>query len=133
MKICVACEESSVIDKKYENFCRFHWDCLQHELMIRLRAVAEFGQYHKDNRGPNFLAIYYTGENTLGFGLYLPRTPLQAMSYAFRIAQRNSWLLLRVDIQKTLTDIYVSEDYQKYMPYSKLKPMPYDDNMWTKL
>jgi hypothetical protein len=94
-----------------------------------LDAVRDHGVYHRDYRGPNFLATYATGpkpENSLGYGLFLSRTPREAMSEALRIARRNDWTLLRLDIQKTLTDIYVSPNFTKYFVHSKLDPLPYN-------
>ena len=103
--------------------------------MIRLNAIKEHGQYHKDNRGPNFFAIFWTGEYTFGCGLYVSTSPREAMNEALRTAVRNNWNLLRLDVQggadhrlygPTCTDIYVSEEYTKYMPYSDKGFLSYD-------
>jgi hypothetical protein len=130
---CTVCGVPAVISRKYSDMCQFCWDCLRHELMIRLNAIRDFGAYHKDNRGPNFFAIYWTGKWTLGYGLYVPTSPREAMNEALRTAVRNGWHLLRVDTQKTLTDIFVSEDYTKYMTYSQLAPLPYDATQFGEL
>ena len=122
---CTVCGEPAVVSRKYDSMCQFCWDCLRHELMIRLNAIRDFGQYHMDNRGPNFFAVFWTGDHTLGWGLYVPTSPMEAMNEGLRTAVRNGWHLLRIDIQKTLTDIYVSDDYAKYMNH-RLAPLPYD-------
>lgn len=124
--ICTFCGEAGTIQGRYSDACQFCWDCLHHELKLTLDAIRDFGQYHHGNRGPRFYAIYWTGTVTLGYGLYLPHFPHEAMGEALRTGARNNWRLLRVDIQKTLTDIYISEDYSKYMVYSHLKPLLYD-------
>jgi hypothetical protein len=122
--ICVACGEPAIIKRSVSDMCQFCWDCLSHELKIRLDAIRDFGQYHHGNCGPNFFCVYYTGEYTLGRGLYLPRTAEEAMGEAHRIGVRNNWLLLQVNKQKTLKDIFVSPHYTKYMG-GTLQPLPY--------
>lgn len=57
----------------------------------------------------------------LGYGLHLPSTSRQAMDEARRTAERNDWKLLRVDFQRTLTDIFVSDDYGKYFPTARAR------------
>jgi hypothetical protein len=37
---------------------------------------------------------------------------------ALRVSWRNGWKLLRVDYQRTLEDIFVSEDYEDFFPYT---------------
>jgi hypothetical protein len=79
MTSCTVCGcATAVIFRKHSDYCQFCWDSLQHELMIRRRAIRDFGEYHKDNRGPRFNAVFYTGEYTLSYGLYLPRTDEEA-------------------------------------------------------
>jgi hypothetical protein len=132
---CTVCGAPAVVRRRYSDMCRFHHDCLQHELMICLRAIKQFGEHHKDNRGPNFFAIFWTGEYTLGYGPYVSVSPREAMNEALRTAVRNNWRLLRLDVQgganhrlygQTCTDIFVSEDYTKYMQYASKEFLPYD-------
>src|ERR1017187_2199855 len=123
---CTVCGEPAVISRRYSDMCQSCWDSLCHEHMIMVNSVRDFGPHHKDNHGPNFFAVYYTGEHTLGCGIYVPREPREAMAEARRTATRNGWRLLRVDNQKTLIDIFVSEEYSKYMKH-KLKPLPFDE------
>jgi hypothetical protein len=125
--------------------------------MIILSAIRDFGQYHKDNCGPNFGCTFYgwlkgdkehgpqyagPGYSTLGYGLYLSQTPKEAMEAALRIAIRNNWSLLRLDVQGgadhrqygySCTDIFVSENYSKYMTYSRKPPLPYDEVRFGKV
>ena len=123
---CTVCGEPAVVSHRYEDLCQFCWDCLQHELMIVVNSVRDFGPHHKDNHGSNFFAVFYTGEHTLGYPLRLPREPKDAMTEALRIATRNGWRLLRVDNQGTLIDIFVSEEYGRYFHHA-LKPLPFDE------
>lgn len=125
---CVSCGEvPAVVARSHYELCQFCYDCLRHELKTRFDAIRDFGEHHHGNCGPHFLGIFWTGETTLGCGLYLSRTPRQAMAEGLRTAAHNSWTLLRLDIQKTLTDIYVAPEYSKYMTYSRKDPMPYDE------
>lgn len=133
--LCTVCGDPAVVvQKKYEDMCQPCWDSLRHELKIRLDAIREFGQYHHGNCGPTFGCTFYTGETTLGYGLYVSRTPQQAMTEACRAATRNNWKLLRLDIQgganrlygQSCTNIFVSDEFGKYMKYSDLGPLSYD-------
>lgn len=147
---CCVCGVPAVVSKRYEDYCQFHLDCLRHELKIRWDAIKAFGQYHHGNCGPNFGVTFYgylhsekehgpqytgAGYWTHGYGLYCSNFPHEAMTEALRLAKRNDWKLLRLDVQggaerrlglRTCTNIYISEEYQKYMEYSDLQPLPYD-------
>ena len=146
--ICAACGEPATVSRKYEDFCQFHWESLQHEIQIQRDAIRDLGPYNKFV-GPTFGVTYYgwlkgdkehgpqyagPGFSTLGFGLHLSRTPQQAMEEATRIAKRNDWKLLRLDVQANApriyvhicTNIFVSYEYTKYMAYSRLEPLAYD-------
>lgn len=125
--ICTACGcQGAVKSRKHDDWCQFCWDCLQHELRIVLDSIRDLGQYNKFNRGPGYFAIYYTGDHTLGLGFWLATTPAEAMATARRMEQRNNWKLLRVDVQRTLKDIFVSPEYGKYMPGTNLKPVAFN-------
>ena len=150
MATCYVCGDPATVVKRYEDFCQFHWDCLQHERMIVLRAIAQFGQYCRDNRGPRFGTTYYgylhsekehgpqytgAGNTTHGGGLLLAYTPKEAMEQSLRLCKRNGWILLRLDVQgaadhrlygPTCTNLFVSPDYTKYMEYTDTPPLPYD-------
>jgi len=147
--ICTACGEPAVISKRYEDMCQFHWDCTRHEVKIRLDAIRDFGQYHHGNCGPNFGVTYYgymqgsqyamAGYSTLSYGLLASNYPREAMDEARRIAARNGWKLLKLDVQggverrlglRTCANLYVSEEYQTYMKYSDLKPLAYDEGKY---
>jgi hypothetical protein len=120
---CTNCGDLDVvIIRSCSELCQFCLDCLRHELKISTDAVRDFGSY----AGPKFFAIYYTGEHTLGYPLYLPRTPQEAMRSAIWLAMHNGWKLIRLDVQKTLTDIFVSSDYHEYMEFSRKQALPYD-------
>ena len=147
--ICAVCGESAVVRRRYEDLCRFHYDCLYHEIEIILDAIRDFGPYGRET-GPTYGLIFYgymkgdrdkgpqyaaAGYSTLGWGLHLARTPQEAMTEAMRIAKRNNWKLLRLDVQagaarltgmQICTNLFVSEEYAKYMKYSDLGPLPYD-------
>lgn len=135
---CVSCEEPAVVQKLYHVFCQFCWDCLWHEIRIRRDAFRDFGQYY----GGNFGVTYYTGEHTLGEVLYLARTPKEAMVEALKTAAMNNWILLRLDVQgaserrlgmRSCTDIFVSSKFRKYMEYSDLAALPYDEEKYGRL
>lgn len=134
---CTGCGEApGVVPRRHVELCQFCYDCLRHELKIRLDAIRDHGIYDKDNRPPNFGVTYATGprqKDCLRYGLYLSRTPRQAMEEALRIAQRNTWLLLYLDIQKTLTRIFVSPYSTQYLIHSKLAPLPYDEDRYGAL
>jgi hypothetical protein len=146
--LCCVCGELAQVRSRYEDMCQFHWDCLKHELKIRLDAIRDFGPYNKDN-GPTYgLTVYgychgdrdkgpkyaEAGYTTLGLGLYVSRTPQEAMTEALRMSRRNGWTLLRLDTQNTAprrygqscTDIFVSPLFATYMKYSDLRPLDYD-------
>lgn len=120
--MCTVCGDGlAVIVHRNSDMCQFCWDYLSRLLNKRSEAIRMFGQYHRENRGPRHLAIFWTGEHTLGYGLYVPETPEAAMKEARQTATRNNWKLLRVDIQETLADIFVSDEYGEYFPYSDKK------------
>jgi hypothetical protein len=134
---CNCCGAPAVLSRMYEDFCQFCWDYLCHELKISLDYIA-IGRYS----GPNFGMTYYTGESTLGYTSYVSRTQQEAINESLRIAIRNKWVLLRLDIQAgsekrlrqpSCTNIYVSGDYSKYMKYSELKPLPYDSTKYGQI
>jgi hypothetical protein len=148
--ICSFCGEPAVKSRKFEDFCQFHYDCEIHELKIILDSIRDLGQHNRYNVGPTFGTTYYgwmpgqdgvgayklePGHTTLGYHTFLARTPKEAMEQAFRVADRNSWILLRLDVQgggtrytgmQSCTDIFVSQLFTKYMPYSDLRPLAYD-------
>jgi hypothetical protein len=139
---CDSCGEPSVVNFSHHVFCQFCWDYLRHELKIRLDGIRDFGQYHHSNCGPNFGMTYWTGSTTLGDFTYVSRTPQEAMNEALRVAVRKGWTLLRLDVQggserrlgmRSCTNIYVSEDFKKYMEYSKRNPLPYDVTRYGRL
>jgi hypothetical protein len=153
---CCVCGQTAVVFHRHEDFCQFHWDCLRHELKIILDAIRDYGQYVKET-GPQFGVTYYgyipgdpenrpkyakAGVTTLGYGLYVSKYPKEAMEEAMRIAARNNWKLLRLDVQggasnrlglQTCTNIFVSPDFQKYMEYSDLGAMCYDERKWGRI
>lgn len=140
--VCTVCGELAIVRSKYEDMCRFHWDCLTHELRIRLDTIRDFGPYGKDN-GPTYGLTFYgycrgdenkapkytkAGLSTIGMGLYVSRTPQEAMIEALRMAVRNNMRLLRLDTQNTVpslpglwrrgrscVDIFRDPLYDKYM------------------
>lgn len=139
--ICCVCEAPAVVGTRYEDFCQFHWDCLQHERKIRDDAFRDFGEGYYI--GPQFGCTFYgylhsekkPESSTLGYCLYISYTPKEAMMEALRIAARNDWKLLRLDVQaaaenrlrlNSCTNLYVSPEYTTYMTYSNLPPLPYD-------
>ncbi len=150
-KICMTCGEPAVHSRRYEDFCQFHWDCLCHELKIRLDAIRDFGPYNKDN-GPTYGMTFFGychgdtnrndkgGMSTIGMGLYVSRTPQEAMIEALRMAVRNNMRLLRLDTQNTVpsipglwragyscVDIFRDPLYDKYMHYTDKGPLPFDE------
>lgn len=148
-KTCCVCGDRAVVTRLYEDMCQFHWDCQWHELKIILDAIRDFGPYGRET-GPQFGCTFYgwlhgdpekrpkyakAGYSTLGYGLHVSMYPNEAMNEALRIAKRNNWILLRLDVQagashrlrlRTCTDIFVSEKFQKYMNYSEKISLPYD-------
>jgi hypothetical protein len=126
-KFCSLCGAPEVVEHRVrEDFCGRCWQLL----VSLLDARKAYSEKHGPNFAPRttteydlfssrFLAIYFTGNTTLGFSLMLVDTPRGAMAYAMRVAERNCWKLLRVDSQDTLTDIFRDEDYIKYFPASQ--------------
>lgn len=124
MNKCTGCgNATATIEKLYCELCPSCWDVLVRELQA----------CRVNHQGPRFLAIFYTGESTLGYGLYISETPRGAMNESRRLAERNGWQLLRVDIQNTMTDIYVSQDHTRYMPHSIKNPLSYDETKYGTL
>jgi len=127
-RYCTGCGIDDVVTARNSGhrLCQFCWDCLQHELKLRVGCV-EVGGPHQSGSGPRYLASFYNGKYTYGVGLYLAHTPAEAMAEAWRSANQNNWRLLRVDIQSSLTDIYRAHDFHCYFPGStKLTDVPYD-------
>lgn len=152
--ICTTCGEPATHSRHYEDFCQFHWDCLKHELQIRLDCIRDFGPYGKDN-GPTYGATFYgwTHGNpergmkpkfsTIGMGLYISRTPQEAMVEALRMAKRNNHRLLRLDTQNTVpewpgkwrarsscVDLFRDRLYGTFMGYKHLDkdgPVSFDE------
>lgn len=152
--ICMTCGEPAIHSRLYEDFCQFHWDCLRHELMIRMDTIRDFGPYGKSN-GPTYGLTFYglTHGNpargmkpkmsTIGMGLYVSRTPQEAMTEALRMAVRNNMRLLRLDTQNTVpsfsgrwregyscVDLYRDRLYGTYMGYNHLDkdgPLMFDE------
>jgi len=148
--ICCVCDDPAVANNRYEDFCPFHWDCLQHERKIRIDAVREMGEGYYI--GPQFGCTFYgylhdnqatkSGYSTLGYCLLLSYSPREAMREAQRIAARNNWVLLRLDVQagaerrlrlNSCTNLYVSPEFTKYMQYSDLPPLPFDEARWGRI
>lgn len=75
--------------------------------------------------GPEYGVTYYdpVRNTTIGYGLHKVAhnayDNASAMKAAYDIAEEKGYKLLRVDFQKTLTDIFVDEDFQKHFPYTK--------------
>lgn len=143
--ICCVCGDPAVINHKYEDFCQFHWDCYRHERKIRLDAVRDFGEgcYIGPQFGVTFHGFLdydnchgkFAGVTTLGYCLLVSYSPREAMTEALRIAARNDWKLLRLDVQagaerrlgmRSCTDIYVSPEFNTYMQYANTAALPYD-------
>jgi len=148
--MCCVCGDTAAVDNKFEDFCQFHWDCYQHERKIRLDAIRDLGEGYYI--GPQFGVTYYgylndsqsgkPGYSTLGYCLLLSYSPREAMLEALRIAVRNDWKLLRLDVQagaekrlrlNSCTNLYVSPLFTKYMEYSDLPAMPYDEARWGRI
>jgi hypothetical protein len=147
---CCVCETPAVASNRYEDFCQFHWDCLQHERKIRIDAVRDFGEGYYI--GPQFGCTFYGYLNedqatqakysTIGYCLLLSYSPREAMQEALRIAARNNWKLLRLDVQaaaedrlklRSCTDLYVSPEFTTYMEYATTPALPYDEARWGSL
>ncbi len=124
-KFCSACGSSAVVEHRvYEDFCEKCWARLVsvfNERKAHIAAEILDPRIKREWFGSKFLVTYFTGATTLGFSLIVIDTPAEAMAYALRVAERNGWKLLRVDIQETLTDIFRAEDYQKYFPSTREK------------
>jgi hypothetical protein len=132
-RFCTGCGKPEVVvNRVREDFCQKCHDLLLSRLRARKEVIEKFGPYHKDNRGPNFLAIFLTGDTTLGFPILIADTPADAMAYALRVAERNAWKLLRLDIQATLTDIFRSDDYKNHFrtDRNKSSPLPFDERLY---
>jgi hypothetical protein len=142
---CCVCGEPAVVSRMYEDMCQFHWDCLRHELKIRLDGIRDFGEGHY--YGPQFGCTFYGRtqggkSTTLGLCLYVSYSPKEAMQEALRIARRNNWKLLRLDVQGgaekrlglwSCTNLFVSPEFQTYMEYSDLGAMCYDEAKWGRI
>jgi len=116
---CTGCgKQGASISRRIADLCSECQTILQGELEARKHI------------GPRFFASYWTGKNTLGHGLYISKTPAEAMSESQRVALHNGWELLRLDIQRTLEDIYVHRNFQKYFPGSKKSSLEYDENKY---
>lgn len=144
--ICTVCGDPATIRSRFEDMCRFHWDCLNHELQIRLDTIRDFGPHGRDN-GPTYGLTFFgpcnedkAGMTTIGMGLYVSRTPQEAMVEALRMAVRNNMRLLRLDTQNTVpswpgrwrqgyscVDLYRDRLYSKYMAYSDKGPLTFDE------
>jgi len=123
-KFCFACGNNEVaVRRLHEELCATCNNILRLALESNSAAIQKHGPYRKDNRGPNFGASYFTGDTTLGYGLHIVETPAEAMAYAMRIAERNVWKLLRVDIQSSLVDLFRDSEYPKYF-YGTAKKSP---------
>jgi hypothetical protein len=116
-KCCTGCgARHTVVSRRTADLCEFCWDVLK----------AELDTCKEKHLGPRFSASYWTGTNTLGVGLYISKTPAEAIAEAQREAFRNGWVLLRLDNQRTLKDIYVHEHFAVFFPGSGKKYLPYD-------
>lgn len=148
--ICCVCGDPSTRSNNFEDFCPFHWDCYQHERKIRLDGVRDLGEGYYI--GPQFGCTFYgcltnaqskrPGLSTLGYCLLISYSPREAMNEAMRIAARNNWKLLRLDVQagaerrlrlNSCTNLYVSPEFTKYMEYSDLPAVPFDEARWGTL
>lgn len=129
MKICTGCGKN---EGTVENMtCDLCLDCYA---ILRM----ELDSSKLKGTGPRFFASFLQGKfdwfdrligrrpTTIGCGLYISKTPAQAMGEAQRIAARNGWTLLRLDIQRTLTDIYVHKLFPEFHYGSKATPVPFD-------
>lgn len=123
-KFCFACgNKEAAVRRLHEELCTSCNNILRAVPESNNAAIQKHGPYHKDYRGPNFGASYFTGDTTLGYGLHIVETPAEAMAYAMRIAERNAWKLLRVDIQSSLVDLFRDSEYPKYF-YGTAKKSP---------
>lgn len=128
---CTGCGDAeAVIQRRYTSLCQFCFDRLRHELMIRTRAIREHGRYARDNRTGNFGVTFARADGrTLSMCLYISTTPAEAYAEARRIAALEGMRLLRIDIQRSLTDIYRSPDYGKYLQTGE-PPLEYDEGRY---
>lgn len=129
MKICTGCgKNEGTVERLSADLCQPCYDVLQQEHAERKQT------------GPRFFASYTSrawswlewllgvrqGQYTVGIGLYISQTPAEAMAEAQRMAKRNGWILLRLDIQRTLTDIYRHKDFHRFHYGCKPEPVPFD-------
>jgi hypothetical protein len=119
-QICTGCgERPGDYDFKFTELCGICARILTKELELRFRQGPRFGSTYgrlKDGK-----------DSSIGVGLYISKTPIEAMAEATRIAEHNGWSLLRLDIQSSLIDIYVSSDYNKYFPWArKMTALPFN-------
>jgi len=60
--------------------------------------------------------------------MHICNTPGEAMAYAMRAAERNSWKLLQVNDQDTLEDIFRDPEYRVFVSEAigKSEPVTYN-------
>lgn len=118
---CTGCgKPNTTVKRLHCELCVRCYNILQVELQVSL-----------DHRiGPRYLATYGRGEGagngSIGCGIYIATTPAEAMAEAKRTACRNDWLVLRVDIQRTLTDIFVHPAWNRFFTNCPKEALPFD-------
>ena len=129
--LCTGCGSTKAeVNRRVADLCQDCYATLRAELNQRRDVIEKYGPYHRDNKGPRFLATFYGQMSTFGVGLYVSKTAAEAMAEATRIAMRNGWRLLRLDIQETLTDIYCAQDFGRYFPGATRKPLAFDQEKY---